>query len=215
MDYNIPDNNMTSRRGIFAIGVFLSGLLAAWLGFKLGGSHLTKPDMVFGIGCAFLAMGVGMFTLRDGAYPAKAKRNVAVASLAKDRGAVSPVIGVILMVAITVVIAAVVFVLVTGIAGNQPSGTTPDIGFQADDAARTAMVTTSPTNLHWGDFRETCAPSGNAVTLIGPAGDTLTPSPGATPDVQAGDVLSGCSNGDTLTVVYVGPNGVAYEHAFP
>ncbi|HET6399611.1 MAG TPA: type IV pilin N-terminal domain-containing protein [Candidatus Thermoplasmatota archaeon] len=48
--------------------------------------------------------------------------------------AVSPVIGVILMVAITVVLAAVVFVLVTRLAGGG-NDDTPDITFQKTKAA--------------------------------------------------------------------------------
>jgi flagellin-like protein len=52
----------------------------------------------------------------------------------KTDEAVSPVIGVILMVAITVVLAAVVFVLVTRLAGGG-NDDTPDITFQKTKAA--------------------------------------------------------------------------------
>jgi len=48
-----------------------------------------------------------------------------------DRRAVSPVIGVILMVAITVILAAVIATFVLGL-GEQVSDTTPNANFQAD-----------------------------------------------------------------------------------
>jgi archaeal type IV pilus assembly protein PilA len=54
--------------------------------------------------------------------------------------AVSPVIAVILMVAITVVLAATVFVLVSDIGGNQKTGPTTNLQVTADAAANTILI---------------------------------------------------------------------------
>ena len=71
----------------------------------------------------------------------------------KGEEAVSAVIGVILMVAITVAIAATVYVYVSGMIGSAPT-TTPSIQFTKDNAAKTLTVAQAdPSNLNWGDFR--------------------------------------------------------------
>lgn len=57
-------------------------------------------------------------------------------AFSRDDEAVSPVIGVILMVAITVVLAAVVFVLVTRLANNQQAQS-PTVSWDKVDAAGT------------------------------------------------------------------------------
>ena len=61
--------------------------------------------------------------------------------------AVSPVIGVILMVAITVVLAAVVFVLVSNLGkGNQSA---PTFALQRDDATDRLSVTSADSDADW------------------------------------------------------------------
>ena len=66
-----------------------------------------------------------------------------------DEEAVSAVIGVILMVAITVAIAATVYVYVSGILGTSPD-VTPSIQFQKDNADKTLQVSQAdPLNLDW------------------------------------------------------------------
>lgn len=64
---------------------------------------------------------------------------VGTLKLPRDDRAVSPVIGVILMVAITVVLAAVVFVLVTKLSGNQK-----DTG----ESAQTSVTSPSSTKIY-------------------------------------------------------------------
>jgi flagellin-like protein len=70
-------------------------------------------------------------------------------TLQKDTAAVSPVIGVILMVAITVVLAAIVFVLVTNLTGHQASST-PHVTFQVQDGNVTVVQNDS--NVSWDDL---------------------------------------------------------------
>lgn len=112
---------------------------------------------------------------------------------ARDENAVSPVIAVILMVAITVVLAAVVFVLVSDIGVNPPP---PSIGFTVDSVEDTLTVTTISTNVaKWGEFNVTgCTKPGNDTT------------------VDAGDELTDCSG--SVKVVHVPSNTLIYSARF-
>jgi len=71
----------------------------------------------------------------------------------KDKeDAVSAVIGVILMVAITVAIAATVYVYVSGMIGTSPQSA-PNVQFVKDDINNKLTVASAePGNLHWGDL---------------------------------------------------------------
>jgi len=72
-----------------------------------------------------------------------------------EEEAVSAVIGVILMVAITVAIAATVYVYVSGILGTSPD-VTPSIQFQKDNADKTLTVAQAdPLNLDWDNINIT------------------------------------------------------------
>lgn len=104
--------------------------------------------------------------------------------------AVSPVIGVILMVAITVVLAAIVFVLVTQLSENTNTNS-PRISFQSQEDGATLMVVSAPANLDWSDF---------AVT-----GCTTVPT-GA---VDAGDKLEVCA--PEVIVTHTPSNSVVYS----
>ena len=91
-----------------------------------------------------------------------------------DDEAVSPVIGVILMVAITVVLAAVVFVLVTKLSGNNTDNT-PSIGFNSSTAAKSVTVTSADPGTTWGQIKAkvTCS-AGNPVLTRNTSAVTLT-----------------------------------------
>ena len=65
----------------------------------------------------------------------------------RNEEAVSPVIGVILMVAITVVLAAVVFVLVSNL--GKTSNTAPTFVVQRDDATDRLSVTSADSDADW------------------------------------------------------------------
>lgn len=113
--------------------------------------------------------------------------------LRSDTDAVSPVIAVILMVAITVVLAATVFVLVADIHTQSQS---PSIGWSMDDGENTLTVTSvSQNGLKWASFGVTgcTAPDGNET-------------------VDATDKLTGCA-GD-VTVVHKDSNTMIYQGRF-
>lgn len=94
-------------------------------------------------------------------------------NLRTSEEAVSPVIGVILMVAITVVLAAVVYALVADLGGDPKE--TPHVAMEEEDTAGTWTVIRADTSLAWSDFTVD--------------GCTTVPT-GA---LDAGDQVSGCS----------------------
>ena len=103
-----------------------------------------------------------------------------------EEEAVSAVIGVILMVAITVAIAATVYVYVSGMLSGGPTKT-PDIAFVMDDVANTLTVTkVSRSDVPW------------IYIQIG-SSTCVKPSSG---NVTAGDVVTGCYG--TVTLSYLG-----------
>jgi flagellin-like protein len=132
--------------------------------------------------------------------------------LTEDR-AVSPVIGVILMVAITVILAAVIGTFVLGL-GDQVSDNAPQASFSFDFNAN-------------GDFNgEVGAPgTGDLVNITHEGGETIENSTlevsgdGTNPlqyqsggwgsSVSAGDqtTYSGVDAGETIRVIWTNPNG--------
>ncbi len=76
-----------------------------------------------------------------------------------DEG-VSAVIGVILMVAITVAIAATVYVYVSGMMGGT-TARTPSIAFTKDEAENTLTVVSADPGLDWADVNITVVNSGD------------------------------------------------------
>ncbi len=104
--------------------------------------------------------------------------------------AVSAVIGVILMVAITVAIAATVYVYVSGMIGTSPQST-PNVQFVKDDIADTLTVASAdPGDLDWEDLEIT-----GTCTSDGLFGGT---------DVDAGNQITGCSG--TITIRHIDTN---------
>ena len=121
--------------------------------------------------------------------------------------AVSAVIGVILMVAITVAIAATVYVYVSGMIGTAPE-TTPSIQFSIDASARTLTVNKAdPTDLDWGDFRIL---NGTGTHLVANFSSTLT---SASP-VAAGDKLYFSDDAQTISIRHEPTNTLVGEWPF-
>lgn len=128
----------------------------------------------------------------------------------REDEAVSPVIGVILMVAITVVLAAVVFILVNDLGESGESA--PEMAFTKDNAARNITVVKAPTGndeivyvdgLKWGGD---CA-------VKGINGNPGAPTPAAT--VEAGDRLwVDCLADQTITFTHVATGTVVYQTTF-
>lgn len=111
----------------------------------------------------------------------------------KDQNAVSPVIAVILMVAITVVLAATVFVLVSDI--SQHTATVgPAVSFQEEKAKGNLTVTQAPEGLNWSDF------------------DIDGCSALPTGQVEAGDKLSGCDG--EVSIRHKPSNSLTYKGTF-
>lgn len=108
--------------------------------------------------------------------------------LAADTAAVSPVIAVILMVAITVVLATTVFVLVNSIS-EQQGEIPPSIAWRAEGGNVT--VISGPTGLDWSDFEV--------------VGCSTMP----TGSLDAGDAVSGCSG--HVTIRHKPSNSLSYE----
>ena len=120
--------------------------------------------------------------------------------LITEKRAVSPVIGVILMVAITVILAAVIGAFVLGL-GDSVSDTAPSaqISFDFDG--------TNVTLTHEGgsSFAD------SAVRLTGPSGE-ISPLDGWGDPVRAGNSIEvdfdgQASSGDTIRVVWEGSGG--------
>lgn len=118
-----------------------------------------------------------------------------------DDRAVSPVIGVILMVAVTVILAAVVSMLVLGMGSDVESHPQASFSFDYDSSADTVDVT------HEGG--DTLANSSVKVLVNGDE-DTDDAWPNA--EISAGDTYTvgsgtAVSSGDSIRVVWTGSNG--------
>ena len=154
--------------------------------------------------------------------------------LLNDDDAVSPVIGVILMVAITVILAAVIATFVLGL-GEQVSDTAPNTSFSFD------FENSSPTQDSWGgsptdangnslDGNLTVTHSGgpnidadqlaitgtsrdfgsagNAWSDTNGIGGTSDPQYSSSDEISAGDsIVTGVNQGDTVSVVWENKEG--------
>ncbi len=140
------------------------------------------------------------------------KRRFSIRGLLTDENAVSPVIGVILMVAITVILAAVIGAFVLEL-GNQPQETTPNAQFSFDhsdgnltitheggdgvDAEQLSFASSNATwndADHWNDGSLDQSVSGDRVT----AGDSVSGAFGDEDDLRL--VWTAESNDSTSTL---------------
>jgi flagellin-like protein len=131
--------------------------------------------------------------------------------LFEDDRAVSPVIGVILMVAITVILAAVIGTFVLGL-GDQVQSTTPQASFGFSTAGDVSSADENLSTVAQG-------PDMANMTITHESGDSIPSSnvnltAGGTSKawVGSGDISAGDSNtvrvdrGDTLRVIYNSPD---------
>jgi len=131
-----------------------------------------------------------------------------------DDDAVSPVIGVILMVAITVILAAVIASFVLGL-GQSTGDSTPTITFEADYSASDGELTVSASqvgdsvdakDIHFkgGDGTNSVAVDFSGATLSGSTnGVGVSANIGADDSIEAGDqIVLGQSGGTTLGSSY-------------
>ena len=115
-------------------------------------------------------------------------------ALIKNDDAVSPVIGVVLMVAITVILAAVIGSFVVGL-GSEASAT-PQASFEFDYSSGDVTVT--------HDGGDTIKNASLDVVVAG----TSKGTPAASGDVTAGDdlITTTVSSDDEVKVIYENPN---------
>ncbi|WEL21081.1 type IV pilin N-terminal domain-containing protein [Halorhabdus sp. BNX81] len=116
-----------------------------------------------------------------------------------DESGVSPVIGVILMVAITVILAAVIATFVLGL-GEQISDTSPQASFELQDDGNTLVHAGGQELPGEGTLTWTATKNGSLANSQGPysAGD---------PVVDGGTYGKlTWSNGDTSAILYDGTN---------
>ena len=112
----------------------------------------------------------------------------------KDEEAVSAVIGVILMVAITVAIAATVYVYVSGMMGGSTQRT-PSITFTMDESANTLTVVSADSGVAWSDI---------FMNATADVGTNYSNAMGQSGDVQAGDTINfdGLNLDGDITIVF-------------
>jgi flagellin-like protein len=118
--------------------------------------------------------------------------------------AVSPVIGVILMVAITVVLAAVVFVLVSNLSKNS-NQSAPNISFNQNKSAKTLSII-SADQADWKDIKATiqgaAANTGTCVVSVINTPGTAKVTESAAHTATSGAMHAGrtVTAGDTMTI---------------
>jgi len=129
-------------------------------------------------------------------------------TLRTDDTAVSPVIGVILMVAITVILAAVIGTMVLGLTGNV-NQTAPQASFTFSQGGSTSGSYYVNINDNGGD---TIPTSNLNVTVSSSSGSS--PNMGNWTGLTSGDVGAGSSRnvsqlntGDTIKVIWTKSNG--------
>jgi len=132
-------------------------------------------------------------------------------SLLRDDDAVSPVIGVILMVAITVILAAVIASFVIGL-GDSNQTTAPSVSFSTDydaNAGSNGVLTITVDNVGESVEYQNIEITGSAGSgsTLGQSWDNYATSGAASSDLTAGDQATiGVSSDFDLTIVYNDPN---------
>lgn len=111
--------------------------------------------------------------------------------LIEKKHAVSAVIGVILMVAITVAIAATVYVYVSGMIGGTQDQTA-NIACIIDSSTDRITITSSNANLHWRDvdvITDNTSVNWRVYDSTYTPIDAVKSTSGATVDISAGDYI--------------------------
>jgi flagellin-like protein len=133
-----------------------------------------------------------------------------------DERAVSAVIGVILMVAITVAIAATVYVYVSGMIGGTKNQT-PNVACTTDSTLNKVQVATADANIKWKDIvitKDNATGSPVYANIMSSAGtaiqNTTTGQYTGTAEVTAGDyiLLTGTTGNVRITLRYIPTNSL-------
>ena len=114
---------------------------------------------------------------------------------AKNEEAVSPVIGVILMVAITVVLAAVVFVLVSNLSKNSNTAA-PNITFNQDNAGHTLTIVSADAAANWQNVKGSITSTGGCYYTLrsGATTSAATVMTSGSQSIGAGDIITVSGN---------------------
>lgn len=187
---------LTEENYLLYFGIFISSGALLLTDFIQGGRLYNTPGLLAWIAIGpFTITGKALFVddlpkWLSGSNPDPTPGNRQEENMKQDENAVSPVIGVILMVAITVVLATIVFVLVNQLAN--PSDTPPQIAFEKEsDYLR---VIQAPVDLVWEDF------------VV--AGCNNIP----TGTLDAGDKIEECTG--EVTITHSPTNALIYSTAF-
>ena len=145
--------------------------------------------------------------------------------------AVSPVIAVILMVAITVVLAATVFVLVSDI-GNQSNTSQPPVSWGMDETTDRWSVSQAPNQVSWASYNIKSSLADLKVALNEQGTDTSTAAGTTATELNsgtfagdslaAGDYLDFCVGGSAtlpstnveITLTHIPSNSIANQKTF-
>jgi len=135
--------------------------------------------------------------------------------IAENNNAVSAVIGVTLMVAVAIAMAAVAYAFLTGMVGNtkQPA---PAIDFYPDDGVgmKTLMITSSSSDiaLKWQDLSITAKDATHTVNLVSTSGKIGTDT------ITMGEKLllngKGLTGTVTVTIVHLPSSTMMGEYTF-
>jgi len=141
--------------------------------------------------------------------------------LASDSFAISPIVGVILMIVITVAMSAIVFVLVND---QDQQETAPVVGFKIDEGQDRIRVARAPDDVDWSEFqvRADADVPGLSVALNeaadGAGTETAVSTAVATlpaKAIEGGDFLEFCADartdGVTVYLLYTATNTLILE----
>lgn len=183
------------------LSIMAFAMIGASLGIRYGVATISDvftAGVIFGLAAALIAYPIpkgfriaAKFSNTTLAVPPQ------TATRKMDTQAVSPIIAVILMVAITVVLAATVFVLVSDI-GGQSTNTAPQVAWSPDEIQDRLSVNTATQNADWARLNLTSNGLNVRYALNNEATSTSQKLPymaTANPArIQAGDYLSFCAN---------------------
>jgi flagellin-like protein len=133
-----------------------------------------------------------------------------------DERAVSAVIGVILMVAITVAIAATVYVYVSGMIGGTKTQT-PNVACTVDSVMNKVTVATADANINWKDITITTDPTTNVFWRLNWANGSYIAAIKTMPtltttsyQISAGDFInvSGVTGNVKITLKFIPTNSL-------
>ena len=131
----------------------------------------------------------------------------------KNKAGVSPIIAIILMVAITVVLAATIYVWVSGM--GKTGGATPNLSGAVDNINDKLTITAAESGMKWKDVRITYVADEEVnISVYYANGTIITQSPATNTSagqitftndiaIQAGDYIKVADGGETGTATYV------------